>query len=176
MVDPGAVGFATLAERYRRDGRLADAEGVVRAGLAAKPDAWEGRVALALVLYDRGLEVEARESLEGLLEASASLQGVSLAGAQAPSELRVEAIETEPLESAEATPAATELSVGAPFATGTMADLLERQGDVEGAQRIRASLEVAPDAAPGCDDANALVIEELSRWLTSAQQLTVERA
>jgi hypothetical protein len=50
------------------------------------------------------------------------------------------------------------------FATETMAELLERQGDEAGASRIRASLERAPaetPARPGREQ----VISTLERWL-----------
>jgi hypothetical protein len=58
----------------------------------------------------------------------------------------------------------------APFATGTMAELLERQGDVEGARRIRESLahreirrETAPRLRPRTD--RARVLATLEQWL-----------
>jgi hypothetical protein len=58
----------------------------------------------------------------------------------------------------------------AAFATGTMAELLERQGDVEGARRIRESLahrevrrETPPRLRPRPD--RARVLATLERWL-----------
>jgi hypothetical protein len=58
----------------------------------------------------------------------------------------------------------------APFATGTMAELLERQGDVEGARRIRESLahreirrETPPRLRPRTD--RARVLATLEQWL-----------
>ena len=56
------------------------------------------------------------------------------------------------------------------FATGTMADLLERQGDVEGARRIRESLvqrEARRDGAPGLRPRTdrAQMLATLERWL-----------
>jgi hypothetical protein len=56
------------------------------------------------------------------------------------------------------------------FATRTMAELLERQGDRRGAARIRAALREpgAPDAAE--PDAGA-VIAVLERWLENARRL-----
>ena len=58
----------------------------------------------------------------------------------------------------------------AAFATGTMAELLERQGDLEGARRIRDSLahrdarrDAAPRLRPRPD--RARVLATLERWL-----------
>ena len=177
--DPGATGFSALAELHRRAGRLADAEARVRAGLALKPDAWEGRVALALVLLDRGLDVEARDELERLLEADAALQGLSLTEEPANAIPVASPPEPEVFEAEvardEDEPAPAGVRVGAPFVTGTMADLLERQGDLQGAERIRANLHANP-AAAGAEDANEHIIAELSRWLANAQQRIEERA
>jgi tetratricopeptide (TPR) repeat protein len=64
--DPGAAGFAALAELYRRAARLADAERVVRSGLECRPESREGRVVLGLVLLDLGRFDEARAALEPL--------------------------------------------------------------------------------------------------------------
>jgi hypothetical protein len=169
MADPGNAAFPALAELYRRSGRAADAESVVRAGLAAKPDTWEGRVALALVLLDRGLEREARAQLQGLIEAGASLQGLALSEAIDAAQAIDAARESDAAAPAEPQPDSAEISVGPPFATGTMADLLESQGDVQGAERIRASLSVRVDPAEA-DEATTQIIQELSRWLTNAQQ------
>ena len=65
--------------------------------------------------------------------------------------------------------------VGTAFATLTMADLLERQGDAEGAARIRAGLANAAAAAPvghpvsegtpGARPRRQQVVATLERWL-----------
>ncbi len=65
--------------------------------------------------------------------------------------------------------------VGTTFATRTMADLLERQGDVEGAARIRASLAEAvaeaplgqpvSEGTPGGRPSRRQVVATLERWL-----------
>jgi hypothetical protein len=49
-----------------------------------------------------------------------------------------------------------------PFATHTVADLLERQGDPEGAQRIRAAIDSSGDLRGRRREA---VVAELERWL-----------
>lgn len=171
LSDPGASGFAVLAELYRCDGRPADAEAVARAGLAVKPDAWEGRVVLALSLLDRGLELDARTELERVVRESAALQGISL------DDFRDEPFDDLDLVAEAASGAAQGDAESVPvvgaFATETMAGLLERQGDREGALRIRASLEAAVEDASG---PRAHVIEELERWLSNAQRRMGERA
>jgi hypothetical protein len=62
-----------------------------------------------------------------------------------------------------------------PFATRTMAELLERQGDAEGARRIRASLarrearsETRP--RPGRRSERARVLVTLERWLANVRR------
>lgn len=60
-------------------------------------------------------------------------------------------------------------STGA-FATRTMAELLEKQGDRRGAERIRAALgERSPSGGPSRSD--AAVIAVLERWLDNARRL-----
>jgi hypothetical protein len=54
------------------------------------------------------------------------------------------------------------------FATRTMADLLEKQGDRRGAERIRA---VLGDVAKDAPDGDAALIAVLERWLDNARRL-----
>ena len=54
------------------------------------------------------------------------------------------------------------------FATRTMAELLEKQGDRRGAERIRAALGEAAESAERGDEA---VIAVLERWLENARRL-----
>jgi hypothetical protein len=54
------------------------------------------------------------------------------------------------------------------FATRTMAELLEKQGDRRGAERIRAVLDEAAESAARGD---ASVIAMLERWLDNARRL-----
>ena len=54
------------------------------------------------------------------------------------------------------------------FATRTMAELLEKQGDRRGAERIRAVLDEAAESAARGD---ASVIAVLERWLDNARRL-----
>ena len=56
------------------------------------------------------------------------------------------------------------------FATRTMAELLERQGDRRGAARIRAALG-EPEAQDGSTPDHAAVIAVLERWLENVRRL-----
>ena len=190
LADPGTDGFAALAELYRRSGRVADAEAVVRAGLSVKPDAWEGRVALALALLDRGLDVEARSQLERVVNEAAWLHDIALAEpgpaptlADADFQADEDASfpsddEPEPLEQTHTSDLSIEGDrVPGAFATETMAGLLERQGDSAGAARIRASIDAPLDVIADEPEApEAHIIVELERWLVNAQRRMGERA
>ncbi len=67
--DPGAPGFASLAEAQRRAGLLEEAEQTARTGLRHRPDQLAGRVALGLALLDLGRIDDARRELGRVLEA-----------------------------------------------------------------------------------------------------------
>ena len=61
----------------------------------------------------------------------------------------------------------------ATFATGTMADLLERQGDAEGARRIRASLsgrEAPARPRPPRRADRERIVATLERWLSNVRR------
>ncbi|MEE2679206.1 MAG: hypothetical protein VX546_11560, partial [Myxococcota bacterium] len=53
------------------------------------------------------------------------------------------------------------------FATATMADLLEQQGDVRGADRIRARLEPKGPARREARSSREHVVDTLERWLVN---------
>jgi hypothetical protein len=199
--DPDSGAFAALAERYRRAGRLADAANVVRQGLARSPRSLEGRAVLLLVLADAGQAAEARRLLESW--AGAALEGDAAPAAAATpaamdaavSDLELErAFEAaEPDRDRMITPDSvaeeaalfadgpealrSPLESGATFATRTMAELLERQGDRRGAARIRAALAESelPEAelpeAPPARSEHTQVIAVLERWLENARRL-----
>ena len=57
------------------------------------------------------------------------------------------------------------------FATHTMADLLEKQGDRRGAERIRAVLGEAVASSGGAGRGDEVVIAVLERWLGNARRL-----
>jgi hypothetical protein len=58
------------------------------------------------------------------------------------------------------------------FATRTMAELLERQGDREGAARIRSRIERSRTlpAAPSAADRRRQLLNELERWLVNLRK------
>jgi hypothetical protein len=168
--DPGAPGFALLAELHRRAGRRADAEQVLRAGLAASPDDHAARALLALVLGDARRGPEARAELvrvgERLVtayelarvpapsDAASALSEDELEDAFAQAETDQEQLIDPNRVAAEAIlhadagaadglhedAAESAYVPGQTFVTETMARLLDRQGDAVGAARIRAAL------------------------------------
>jgi len=165
--DPAGAAYPSLAEAYRRAGRLADAEVVVRHGLERNPEAPGGRVVLALVLLELGRVEEARACLEPLV---AAVVAAASAPADAGRARWTEAELDDALDAAQTdtdalidpdrvareavarvdaefdapddvAPLADAFDTGGTFATRTMAELLERQGDRRGAERIRAALQ-----------------------------------
>ena len=177
-----AADTTALAEAQRRAGRPAEAERLARSGLEHDPRSSRLRVALALALLDQRRVDAAREELAGLLAA----------GAEHPAELSEQELEAafehaEPeaeqlmdadrvaelaLREAELGPADEISPAGAGdsvFATRTMAELLERQGDRAGAERIRSRLGRSREAAAGAssNDPRGRVVRELERWLAN---------
>jgi tetratricopeptide (TPR) repeat protein len=189
--DPGAPGFAALAELLRRSGRLDEAEQTARRGLGRKPDAEGGRLVLALCLIDQGRSGEARAELEAL---SADLLAAHALSAPSPGDVSdaefdaaFEDAETdlervvdpnrvaaEAVSYVDGPPGATsepsliEALEGSAFATATMAELLERQGDADGAARVRAAVASAqPSSQAGHPDSEwrQRTVATLQRWL-----------
>ena len=106
VTDPGAPVFATLAEAYRRLGRLDDARRVAVAGLAERPDDTQGRLALGLTLLDLGETAAARYELERAMTPIEGLEAIgggrdadaTYAGAVFGS--RIDAVDDEEVEAA----------------------------------------------------------------------------
>jgi hypothetical protein len=199
--DPAAEGFAALAELHRRAGRLEDAERVLLRGLAESPDAMDARAVVALVLADAGRDTGLRGHLERwAVQAVAACapptpSPVLLPDAESPGEGFSASEIDRAFDSAE--PDADEMITpdsvaeeaalradgpmalespfesGGAFATRTMAEVLERQGDHEGAARIRAGLgESEPDARldeGGSVPPSTLLV--LERWLHNARRM-----
>ncbi len=183
--DPGAPGYAALAELRRREGRLSDAEQIARDGLAHKPDCPQGRVALSLALLDQNRVAEAQGELERVAGDALAAEGVGLDAAAPAATHEFETVLSEDeLDSAFAEAEtdrdqvidadriaqeamqhidgglAAELSTpGTSFVTHTLADLLEGQGDPEAASRVRAAIEQAPPSA------RESILETLEGWL-----------
>lgn len=197
--DPGAPGFAGLAELHRRAGRLEDAERVVHAGLAATPHSTEGRAVLALILAETGRDTELRQRLESWAASAVAAcaapamllpDAEPAAGGPSASEidLAFEGAETDRQELITPDTVAEEAALradgsfalespfeaGDAFATRTMAELLERQGDHTGAARIRARLErpaPPPQGAATAADPRTTRIAVLERWLENARRM-----
>jgi hypothetical protein len=183
-----ADALPALAEAYRRRGDAAAAERAARRAVARRPDGAEARAVLSLVLFDQGprRELEALAAVALAAFAPAADLGAELtdgeldrafANAEPDSDQVVDAdrIAQEVLFGAD--PDAGEL-VGRPdssFATRTMAELLARQGDTEGASRIRASLAAESAAlergwdwgqpSAGGSPARRERLETLEQWL-----------
>jgi hypothetical protein len=155
--NPASPVFPALAATYRLMGQLDEARRVAEAGLEAAPETAGGRVVLALTLLDLGQVDGARQQL------NRGLRSLQVTPAAQPAETPLEDVEIDrAFESAEARPdemldtskvveetlRREELdrpegglsSLPPSFATRTMADLLENQGDAIEAERIRASL------------------------------------
>jgi tetratricopeptide repeat protein len=197
--NPDGDEFAALAELYRRTGRIADAAEVVREGLARSPRSLVGRAVLLLVLGDAGQSGEARRLLESWAEValdvaakSASPPPADRVGADV-SDLEFDRAfeEAEPELGRMITPDSvaeeatlfadgpealrSPLESNGAFATRTMAELLERQGDRHGAARIRAALgesrEPALPEPPPVRSQHAVAIAALERWLENVRRL-----
>ena len=173
-----------LAESHRRAGRAAEAERVARLGLEREPRALRLRVLLALALLDQRRGNAARAELERALAAGAefptelSEQEFDAAFANAEPEadqvIDADRVAEQALREAELGPADEISPPGSDsvFATRTMAELLERQGDREGAARIRSRIErsrTAP-AAPSAADRRRQLVNELERWLVNLRK------
>ena len=168
--------FAAEAERVRRAGDPLAALDLARKGLDESPGHVAGRVAAGLALLDLGRVAEARVELEAIVrrpepgvrfatDASAApvaplsdLAEAELDDAferatpEADSMMDAEGIAFQAVTAVEneATHRGPELPADA-FRTQTMAELLERQGDVAGAEAIREALRDAPSEATAAD-------------------------
>jgi hypothetical protein len=202
--DPGASGFPALAEVLRGAGRLQEAEDVARRGLERKPGNLEGTLVRALILLDRGRVDDARRELAARAGESLAASGVDTVevrdsaaeagefdvevtegeldrafdGAEPDRDQLVdadrvaqEAMHSADLDRPEGLPDPASDPV---FATRTMAELLERQGDSEGASQIRTTLAAVAPAADevgvgatrsGPPPVRERIIETLETWL-----------
>ncbi len=199
---PGDEAFPALAELYRRAGRLAEAERTLLRGLAASPGSQAGRAVLLLMLQDAGRGAELRRHLESwaddavrrwdrmapppvlLPEAEiddADLSDREIDRAFDTAEPDREQMITPDTVAEEATlradglfAAQSPLESTSTFATRTMAELLERQGDLQGAARIRAVLERGnsrPGSGAPAPQRHAAMIATLERWLENARRI-----
>ena len=184
--------FAMLAEGHRRAGMTDQAEQLARSGLEEHPDCAEGALVMALVLLDQNRAAEARRVIEawadtnlGVEVTDESASGETFGGAVSDQELEIafESAETDRDQVIDADTIAqqavseTEVdfadefaSPDSSFATRTIADLLEQQGDEQHASQIRAMMDSSSsDTAAKTQDRNARKIERLQRFLISIQ-------
>lgn len=195
--DPGAAEFPALVEALRRSGRLQEAEEAAWRGLERKPGNVEGTVVLALTLLDRGNYDEARAQL--VARAAEFLAAGGFADAAEPAdefaadltegelEHAFAVAETDPeqvvdadrvardamLEADLAAPEGLSRALDPMFATQSMAELLERQGDAAGASEIRAALQGtgARDRGAGqAQDRRERIIATLESWLANLRR------
>ncbi len=182
--------FAMLAEGHRRAGMIDEAEQLIRSGLEAHPECVEGLLVMALVLLDQGRAEEARcaimdwaDAYLGVEVSDASVEDEDFGGDVSDGELDVafaaaetdrdqvidaDAIARQAVSEVEAGLEDEFVSPNSSFATKTVADLFERQGDERRASQIRAMV----DSSASRDSArtgsgNARKIDRLERWLSN---------
>ena len=190
-VGSDASALPALAEALRRGGRATEAEQRARESLDRSPANAEGRLVLGLILLDQDRLAEAREVLErGIGEAIPALESLAPVSAkEAPLDGFTDpeldrafaAAETDRDQLIDADRVAEAAlhradsasldeiapSAKSPFATQTVADLLEQQGDSEGARQLRTSLgqDEGADPATTAPASGEESIATLQRWL-----------
>ena len=196
-VDSDASAFPALAEALRRGGRGAEAERRAREGLDRSPANAEGRLVLSLILLDQGRAAEARQVLErGIGESIPALDALAPAPAkEAPLDgftdpeldrafAAAETDRDQLIDADRVAEAALHRADSAsldeiapsgqsPFATQTVADLLEQQGDPEGARQLRTSLgqDDRADPAATTSASGRRSIATLERWLGNLRRV-----
>ena len=198
----GVPEFAAQAEGERRTGRAAEAERVARAGLEREPDCLEGRLVLALALLDQERVADARLELERLCSDALAARGLvmapipaaraetedfaeeltdleldrALSVAEAERDQLVDADDVAHLAMREAERDLADELAGTPnatFATHTVADLLESQGDQQAASQIRAALADEPASSPPSEagsEPRGGALTVLEHWLDNLRK------
>ncbi|HEX9813449.1 MAG TPA: tetratricopeptide repeat protein [Myxococcota bacterium] len=182
--------FAMLAEGHRRAGMMDQAEQLARTGIDEHPDRPEGALVMALVLLDQNRGDEARQVIEdwantnlGVEVSDDSVSGEHFGSEVSDGELEnafafaetdrdevidADAIAQQAMLDTEIDPPDEFASPNSSFATRTVADLLARQGDEQGASRIRAMVDsTASGSMRTTRGRNAWKIERLERWLSN---------
>jgi hypothetical protein len=182
--------FAMLAEGHRRAGMMDEAEQMARSGLDEHPDCAEGALVMALVLLDQSRDEEARRVIAdwadtnlGVEVTDESVSGEAFATEVSDGEVEIafESAETDRDEVIDADSIAQQavsetefdptdefVSPDSSFATRTVADLLENQGDKQRASQIRAMMDSSEsDTEVKTQNRNARKIERLERWLVN---------
>lgn len=151
--------LAALAELYRRAAPGSE--------LRREIDSWaENALAAAQTVAERYGAPLAADVSEGELESAFAAAEPEIAQMITPDSIAEEAALLADPAPDERSPLA---SSGA-FATRTMAELLERQGDRRGAARIRAALG-EPEAREATAPDNAAAIAALEHWLENVRRL-----
>jgi hypothetical protein len=149
--------FDALAELYRRS--------PPRSELRREIDSWaENALAAARTVAER-TEPLGDDVSEGEFERAFAAAEPELAEMITP-----DSIAERVAREADAAPDEHPLASSGAFATRTMADLLERQGDARGAARIRAVLGATDETAAPVGD-NGAAIAALERWLENLRRL-----
>ena len=182
--------FAMLAEGHRRAGMMDQAEQMVRSGLDEHPDCAEGALVMALVLLDQSRDEEARRVIAdwadtnlGVEVTDESVSGEAFGTEVSDGEVEIafESAETDRDEVIDADSIAQQavsetefdptdefVSPDSSFATRTVANLLENQGDKQRASQIRAMMDSSEsDTEVKTQNRNARKIERLERWLVN---------
>jgi hypothetical protein len=181
-----ADSLAVSAERRRRAGDAEGALALAREALDADPACTAARATAALALLDLGRDAELRRELEALVAAPLAPAADSLdvldegeieqafadaapeqGAMQDANEIAFDAMRAAALDGPELV---DPTAAGSPFATRTMAALLEQQGDRESAAEIRARLARRPfpsddEPAPRAGRRREDAIRTLERWL-----------
>ncbi len=204
--NPGAPAFAALADAHRREGRVEEALRIARAGLARSPRQVAGRVVLGRALADLGRVSDAQREFERVLDAVphhpladgpgavpelrgpqdaldalADVNDHELDRAFAEAETERESVLDASQVAHEAMLAhdldAPEFGdLDSPFATATMAELLERQGHSQPAEAIRSALasheKTLPtrEATASPHPSRVRVLSTLERWLKNLRR------
>ncbi len=196
------VALAARAERLRRTGEPERARELASAALEADATNAAAHVAFVLALIDSGDLVSAHNALEAAYDAlGGEIEGVEAEGPGEPAPLALAALEDGELEDAfdaaeaqrdemhdanHVAAAALELvedgvpegvdltSVESPFATETVATLLERQGQRDRADEVRSAARLRGQfREQRLDDARReRVVETLTRWLDNLRRRT----
>jgi hypothetical protein len=182
--------FAMLAEGHRRAGKLDQAEQLVRSGLDEHPDCAEGALVMALVLLDQNRDDEARRVISDWADTNLGVEVTDDSDSDAAFgdevsdgelETAFEAAETDrdevidadaiaqqAVSQVELEPADEIVSPDSSFATRTVANLYEQQGDEQRASQIRAMMDASlSNTVVKSNGRNARKIERLESWLVN---------
>jgi hypothetical protein len=155
--DRSSSALDALVELYRRS--------PPRSELRREIESWAENALVAARTVAERSEPLGDDVSEGELERALAAAEPELAEMITP-----DSIAERAAHEADAAPDEHPLASSGAFATRTMAELLERQGDARGAARIRAALGAA-DEPTALEGANTAAIAALERWLENLRRL-----